>query len=185
VVGHRWLWGDQRLLDDWEHHRDATQIPLAEARRLMVNRCTGLLLARDSRDPDFVSRNIAKAQLALGDVVLTVAGEYHVSCRERHRRLQRLRMAEPWLPAVLENHAAGVEFKLHPCRLDNLARRHAEISALAREVWRWLQQQRAGSWREWLKGRVRLQKLLPELLWERTPLAEEVTAYRDLWQRLR
>jgi hypothetical protein len=63
-----------------------------------MNRSSGLLFSAallDSdkfleKDSDFVRRNIAKAQLALGDVVLSAFGRYHSSCRERHRRLEKL-----------------------------------------------------------------------------------------------
>src|SRR5688572_25703458 len=45
VMGHRWLLGDNRLLARCSHHRDAEQIPLSEATRLMMNRCSGLLFS--------------------------------------------------------------------------------------------------------------------------------------------
>ncbi len=61
----------------------------------MFNRCSGLLLAREllrksalsSEEADFIGRNLAKMQLALGDAVLTAFGQYHWSAWERHRRL--------------------------------------------------------------------------------------------------
>src|SRR6185503_1273964 len=95
VMGHRWLWGGEHLLIGCQHHRAADQIPMAEATRLLMNRCSGLLFAREQlqHEPftpahaDFVGRNLAKARLAFGDVLLTVRGQYHWSCRERHRRL--------------------------------------------------------------------------------------------------
>ena len=97
VMGHRRLLGDEALLAGCAHHRRAQNLPLSEATRLMMNRCSGLLFARERierapftpEDADFVGRNLAKAQLALGDAVLTVFGQYHWSCRERHERLQR------------------------------------------------------------------------------------------------
>src|SRR6185436_5065391 len=95
VCGHRWLIGDDALFAGFERHRQAHLLPPAEATRLLINPCTGLLLARhkiqacplDSVAADFVGRNLAKLQLALGDAVLTLLGQYHSSCRERHRRL--------------------------------------------------------------------------------------------------
>src|SRR6185436_123023 len=96
-------------------------IPPAEATRLLMNRGTGLLLAEqrlssglDSTDADFVGRNIAKAQLALGDAVLTSFGQYHWSCLERAGRVQRLLGCAnfDWGSSVGRHHATGVAFKL-------------------------------------------------------------------------
>ncbi|PYL00604.1 MAG: hypothetical protein DME19_04505, partial [Verrucomicrobia bacterium] len=80
----------------------AERIPLCEATRLLMNRCSGLLFARERLecaefspvDADFVERNLAKAQLAFGDAVLTAFGRYHWSCLERHKRLKSLKMPE-------------------------------------------------------------------------------------------
>src|SRR6185295_11412677 len=47
VSGHRILLGAETIFNGCEHHRDATTIPLAEATRLLFNRCTGLLLAKE------------------------------------------------------------------------------------------------------------------------------------------
>ncbi|MBE2286270.1 MAG: hypothetical protein IAE77_22635 [Prosthecobacter sp.] len=139
VMGHRWLIGDDRLLEGTAHHRDASLIPLREATRLLFNRCSGLLFARERLqrsvftpdDADFVARNIAKAQLALGDALLAAEGRYHWSCRERHQRLQ----ADA---ALRRHHAIGVEFKLHPQRStqnrEDLATLHAEVAALAHSL---------------------------------------------------
>ena len=74
-AGHRLLWGDERALEGCAHHLQAALIPLSEAARLLMNRGTGLLLARarlaaarfSCEDADFVRRNIAKAELACGD----------------------------------------------------------------------------------------------------------------------
>ncbi|HEY1489475.1 MAG TPA: glycosyltransferase family 2 protein, partial [Verrucomicrobiae bacterium] len=80
VSGHRVLSGGANIFRGCEHHLDAGNIPAAEATRLLFNRCTGLLLAKElikkreltEEDLDFIGRNLAKAQLALGDVVLAV-----------------------------------------------------------------------------------------------------------------
>jgi hypothetical protein len=160
VAGHRLLWGDPELPRQaiWNHHRHPEAIPAAEATRLLMNRCSGLLFARAKleADPltgaeaDFVRRNIAKAQLACGDAVLAAEGKYHWSCRERHRRLELLAAAEPspWLEAVRLHHRAGVEFKLHPSSAPigkpELLARHAEVTELARQCWLWLESRRLG-----------------------------------------
>ncbi|MEO5958248.1 MAG: hypothetical protein ABIZ49_07710, partial [Opitutaceae bacterium] len=159
VAGHRWLVGGEELLRSCAHHRDATRIPLCEATRLLMNRCTGLLLARErlqrevfsAADADFVRRNIAKAELALGDAVLVAFGEYHWSVIERHRRLERICATErlSWLDNVLVPHAAGVEFKLHPVRSQasraELQAQHRELAILAWFIWEWIENRRLGA----------------------------------------
>ena len=158
VLGHRWLWGGDELLHGCEHHREARAIPLSEATRLLMNRCSGLLFALERlerqpftvEDTDFVGRNLAKAQLAFGDAVLTVFGQYHWSCLERHERLRRLNVLEcdPWLADVRRHHSAGVRFKLHPYRtrasLAVLRAQYEELRALAFSVWLWLENRRLG-----------------------------------------
>jgi hypothetical protein len=154
VMRNRRLWGTERLLDDCSHHRDAAQIPLAEATRLLMNRCSGLLFAKErlqhdpftSEDADFVGRNLAKVQLAFGDAMLTVYGQYHWSCGERAERLRRINSEFERLVEVQRHHRAGVQFKLHPERTASprslLQERHQELSELARELWLWLESRR-------------------------------------------
>ncbi len=156
ISGHRWLVGDAGLFTRCAHHREADKIPLSEATRLLMNRGSGLLFARErlekreftAADADFVRRNLAKMELALGDAVLVAHGLYHWSVRERHRHLERLaRTASPsWLEAVRQRHASGVEFKLYPERSvasrEELRTDHAAITALVGEVWLWLESRR-------------------------------------------
>jgi hypothetical protein len=156
IVGHRWLVGDEALLQRCAHHRVAEDIPLSEATRLLMNRCSGLLFAKEKlakqeftgADADFVRRNIAKAELALGDALLVAYRSYHWSARERHRQVERLARSAPmpWLHDVCRHHAAGVAFKLHPerSRSDHgtLFGLHAQLTDLARDVFLWLEDQR-------------------------------------------
>ena len=157
-AGHRMLWGDACLLAGCSHHLRSALIPLSEATRLLMNRGTGLLLARarlEARrftpaDADFVRRNIAKAGLACGDALLTARGQYDRSCRERHLRLGRLACLapSPWHEELVRHHAAGVAFKLRPEAgvpdRESLLRRHAEVTRLAGECWLWIETQRLG-----------------------------------------
>jgi hypothetical protein len=158
IAGHCWTLGDESLLAGCEHHRDAAKIPLHEATRLLMNRCSGLLysaerLARKNfgeAEADFVGRNLAKAQLAFGDVLLTAHGQYHWSCRERHARLVNLSGTKNLpLADFIRHHASGVEFKLHPTRSADsrelLAARHAELCALGKQLWLWLESKRLGT----------------------------------------
>lgn len=157
VAGHQQLCGVTDALRDCGHHRDARLLPLAEATRLLMNRGTGLLLAREMLSDkritpdasDFIARNIAKAQLALGDAVLTASGRYHWSCRERNARLTRLDHAvnqEPWFKQICHQHVSGVEFKLHPHRSAasavELGKRYQSVSELMLQVWLWVERQR-------------------------------------------
>lgn len=158
VVGHRWLFGAVGEFPDSEHHRAAHRIPLHEATRLLMNRASGLLFSKallaksdfTPGDADFVRRNISKAQLALGDVVLTAFGRYHSSCRERHRRLEKLEptAAAPWLEELIQHHTTGIEFKLHPFVSNESAHKlraaHAAITELAGKVFLWLEARRLG-----------------------------------------
>jgi len=157
VAGHRLLWGEPDVLRGCDHHRDPKQLPLAEATRLLMNRGTGLLLAREKlsgalitrEDRDFIARNIAKAQLALGDAVLTACGEYHWSCRERNRRLSALGQCvsqQTWFDLVRRHHDSGVQFKLHPNRsaasVTELRLQHESITDLMLRLWLWVERQR-------------------------------------------
>lgn len=158
LLGHRCIVGSEEQLAGCAHHRAAEEIPLAEATRLLMNRCTGLLLARErlarpvftGADADFVRRNLAKAELGLGDAVLAAYLQYHWSVRERHRRLERLAAIEPmpWLAEAQRRHASGTEFKLHPGRStetrEELLAAHAPLSALAQSVFLWIEERRLG-----------------------------------------
>src|SRR5260221_1704182 len=124
VSAHRWFLGDESLLSGCEHHRHGGDVPMSEATRLLMNRCSGLLLAKEKleskffgdEDADFVVRNIAKAQLALGDAVLTAFGQYHWSALVRNRRLLELEPEENlnWFSEVRRQHENGLKFKFHP-----------------------------------------------------------------------
>ena len=155
-LGHRWLLGDERLLLKAGHHKNASDIPLSEATRLLMNRCTGLLFAKErlerseftASDADFVQRNLAKAELAFGDAVLCACGRYHWSCQERHRLLETLKPDEafPFLPELRQHHALGLEFKLHPFRSrddrSTLQAQHERLVSLGRNLWLWIESRR-------------------------------------------
>jgi hypothetical protein len=158
ISGHRLVHGTDSWLATCAHHRSVHRIPLCEATRLLMNRCSGLLysqakLARtnfSSDDADFVGRNLAKAKLAFGDVILTMRGQYHSSCRERHKRLRKLEAEDGLHPlsSVVSLHAQGVDFKLLPVRT---SRSRSELQAeleslknLGRELWLHLESRRLG-----------------------------------------
>ena len=154
VMGHRWVAGHEGLLSGTEHHRHGADIPLHEATRLLINRCSGLLFARELLDAeqwspesaDFVGRNIAKTQLALGDAVLTAAGGYHWSCRERNRRLNDLVTDAPETRALRQYHDEAVSFKLNPVKSaktrEQLRYRHDDVALHAYSVFLWIESKR-------------------------------------------
>ena len=157
VSRHRILFGGEKIFAGCEHHLDAKKIPAAEATRLLFNRCTGLLLAKEllakreltADDSDFIGRNLAKAQLALGDVVLAATGKYHWSCLERRSALAELTIkdAPAWRREVQGHHIAGVDFKLHSAsdfknRWRNFGQSTNRSRGWRRQVWLWLESRR-------------------------------------------
>ena len=157
VSGHRIVEGPSDALRDCTRHGDAAAIPLHEATRLLMNRCSGLLFAAErlgrepftAEDADFTGRNIAKAQLALGDVVLAALGKYNWSCLRRHERLKALRDIEKLpMAELLDLHRDGVAFKLHPfastAGRSELTALHGRIRPVAWAVWQWLEGRRLG-----------------------------------------
>ncbi|RYD35579.1 MAG: hypothetical protein EOP86_08125 [Verrucomicrobiaceae bacterium] len=144
-------------------HLAAERIPLHEAARLMMNRCSGLLYAArrlraadfGPEDADFTARNLAKLRLALGDILLAGRRQYHWSCRERHRRLMEdsffaMEAAPEGVSSAQLRawHEQGVAFKLRPRHSresrEALAAAHRELMAGAWAVWRWLEARRLG-----------------------------------------
>jgi hypothetical protein len=156
VSGHYRLFGSEDIFAGCEHHLASESIPISEATRLLFNRCSGLLLSKEllcndpisSEQSDFIVRNVAKAQLALGDALLAAYKQYHWSLAERCSRLERLAVpqAEALLNAIRPHHFAGAEFKLHPQRSFHdraeLQRQHTEISKLGLQLWLWIESRR-------------------------------------------
>lgn len=199
VSGHRIISGQKDLFRGCEHHLRATSVPPIEATRLLFNRCTGLLLAKErlnrlklgDEDTDFVTRNLAKAKLALGDALLAAFGQYHWNCLERLQRLRAFSLVPgpSWLPQVKDHHRAGVEFKLHPGPApvdEDLAKTHREICALALEEWLWLESRRLQNdflgVREYALSRVR--KCPETASWRNFLLTAKIFGPRALFARL-
>lgn len=158
MMGHRSIHGDESCLAECEQHRSAHRIPMHEATRLLMNRCSGLLFSAERlqrpdfgpEESDFVGRNLAKTKLALGDVVLAARGQYHWSCLERHKRLSKLDDGTrvPHLDELITLHEQGVEFKLHPWRMNKTREEFLPefefLKDTARDVWLWLENGRLG-----------------------------------------
>jgi len=157
VAGHVAVWGDAAFLPGLAPRLgDPAQIPAHEATRLLFNRGSGLFYAQcslaldDGRVADgFIERNHAKCRLALADAVLALNGRYHSSCRERARRLAgSLSHVPPHWPTLQAWHRDGVEFKLHPRHRGPgaaaLRAAQAELAAVWRDVFRWVEGRRLG-----------------------------------------
>ena len=158
VCGHHRILGNTDLLNGAGHHRHGEHIPLHEATRLLMNRCSGLLFSGrrldrplfNSEDSDFIGRNCAKAELALGDAVLVAHGLYHHSVRERSDRLNLLNAGAevPHFAEVAQMHRRGTEFKLHPLRSRDsrevLKARLESLRCIARDIFLWLEGRRLG-----------------------------------------
>jgi hypothetical protein len=156
IAGHRLVLGRESWLAHCDQHRAAHRIPLHEATRLLMNRSSGLLYSQEmllrpdfgSDEADFVGRNFAKAKLALGDVFLAMRGQYHWSCRERHKRLRKLEIEGSLqnFSSLVPLHSQGVEFKLHPIRTRrSVSEFRAELEFLkdiARQLWLTLESRR-------------------------------------------
>ena len=179
VSRHRTLWGSEDQFKTCSVHLEAERIRVSEATRLLLNRCTGLLLAKElldrgtltSEQEDFIWRNLAKAKLALGDAILTAFRQYHWDCQERGQRLNRLPIESAWFAKVRDWHREGVEFKLRPHRISQpisaFREAHGEISAVAASIWlrleRWRLNHSFASLREYSLSPVR--KCSPSAAW--------------------
>jgi hypothetical protein len=148
--GHKVIYGNlEAELSDSHHGR--MPLPRSEASRLMLNRCSGLLFSLERlqrpeftlEESDFVARNIAKLQLAVGDVFLVHHGLYHSMASTRHERLaNRWEISAEWVDA----HKLALDFKLHPQRStetrQELAKRFAAAAKLAQHAWLWSESRR-------------------------------------------
>jgi len=154
AVGHVVVSGDRALLDELPAGaRDASQIPLHEATRLLFNRGSSLYFAghalrfqTERAQGTYVERVQSKLKLALADAVLTAHGGYDRSCVVRRERARVLAGDLPpdW-PGILALHAEGVEFKLHPRhRGGNLAESQDALRRIWVDTWLWLERRRLG-----------------------------------------
>ncbi len=139
--GHRVLWGDERVLRPLIVRR-LDQVHAAEWGRLLMNRGAGLVFARwvlakqpcsvlGDEDPNgFVTRQLQKAWLALGDVWLAERGEYHHLVRQRRRRFaERLTERPTWGDA----YERAIQFKLSPSAPWSPEQQRAELEELSRQ----------------------------------------------------
>jgi len=113
--GHIVVSGAKNVLDSLPNY-DLHNLPLSEGLRLLLNRGAGLLFARQKleqenisdEDCDFIGRNLNKAILACGDVVLLLRNKYCLSVQERLSLLEELDAAGA------ELYKQAVNFKISP-----------------------------------------------------------------------
>jgi hypothetical protein len=133
--GHVIVYGPENILDQLPAF-DLNYMPHEELAKLMLNRGTGLLLARqrmgksqlDGEDVDFIARNIWKAVMACGDSYLAVNHTYSYSYKRRselfdtYKDIQEISDFYPW-------YKTSIEFKLKPVMPDK-----EELSAMWNEA---------------------------------------------------
>ncbi len=125
--GNRVLIGSGRAMDILPDVR-GSEIPSDEGERLLMNRAIGMIYARRHLDAfrttndslplddlDFITRNIYKALLAGGDVVLLRLGLYHYSYRERLARLEALELESPLrFDDIKAAYRAAMQYRFYP-----------------------------------------------------------------------
>ncbi len=139
--GHKVLLGDPHGLQALTKRR-IDQVHPAEWGRLLMNRAVGLVFARwvlagepcsvlGAEDPDaFVTRQVEKAWLALGDVWLSERNAYHHLVWERKKRFAQLLSDRPFWGDAYER---AITFKLSPTMTrprSELLRELSELSGL-------------------------------------------------------
>lgn len=138
--GHQTLLGDEQALSQLGERR-LSQIPESEWGRLLFNRGSGLLFScwmyqgkechiqGGEARPPFVTRQIEKAWLALGDVWLADRTKYAPSVQERAKSWRAEGVA---VPRWSEHYLSAVNFKLNPVLERPERELIAELAELAR-----------------------------------------------------
>lgn len=126
---------------------DLNRLPVSEAAKLLLNRGTGLLLARkriekcsadkkeriSAEDSDFISRNTYKAVIGVGDAILIEKGIFHHSYVKRR---DLLLMEKDVSDEMKSFYSRAIEFKLSPFLekdLNMLKNIHGLVTELFRE----------------------------------------------------
>ena len=122
--GHIVTYGRQDILSvmpEWE----GDSIPVMEAAKLLLNRGVGLFLSRQklANEPDsdaaneFVTRNIYKAVMAIGDAALMCERTYHFSYLRRLELMEDIRQSSIVKSLdIYDDYLSSMEYKLRPAR---------------------------------------------------------------------
>ncbi len=121
--GTRVLAGDPQVLDSIPAYT-SSEIPIYESIKLLLNRSAGLLtglrgefLAGRKLDDDqrrYMTNQVVKALMALGDSFLIRWGEYDASYQRRGNRIKWMGTGAGLTSATLDKILAAYCFKLHP-----------------------------------------------------------------------
>jgi hypothetical protein len=121
---HKVVYGPENILDLLPDF-DLNNLPHEELAKLMLNRGTGLLLARqrmkkadlDDDDVDFIARNIWKAIMACGDAYLALHKTFSYSYRRRSELFDAFK-DDPEIGGFYPWYKAAIDFKLKPVMPD-------------------------------------------------------------------
>lgn len=200
--GHRVVYGNRNVFVRPEFSR-LPPVPLSEAARLLMNRFAGLIWARqrlekrpfDAGDADFVARNVNKAALACGEVLLMLCGAYAFETPERLKRLRSLTAPPfPQTQALCALYEAAVEFKKYPefpKDPEALKARWERVAALAAEFYAAAKGQLAAACRprglDWLRFPLAYRRWgvsLRELGGSPAPLKNSVLTLLEIFRAL-
>jgi predicted nucleotidyltransferase len=122
--GHIVTWGPGDILDAMPEY-DGSNIDVFEAVKLLLNRGVGLMLSEQKlaagelseADNEFVTRNIYKAIMAIGDSLLMCEGIYHWSYVKRLELMKSISSRQGVKEAgIYEGYLDSIEYKLRPKR---------------------------------------------------------------------
>ncbi len=113
LAGHQLIYGDAAALAGLTLY-PWNELPVSEGARLLLNRGTGLLLARRQlleaeTDDDFVRRNLHKAALGCGDAKLIAAGNYRQTGGARLAEVEKFSNA-----ALTAAYRTALDYKYAP-----------------------------------------------------------------------
>jgi DNA-binding Lrp family transcriptional regulator len=119
--GHRVVWGRENIFRYMPDYK-GEEMPVTEGLKLLLNRGTGLLLTREhlektltAENVEFITRNIYKAILAMGDIYLILKHEYHYSYSERLNRFRKYEMDGIVVKyGLLQDYEQAIAYKLQP-----------------------------------------------------------------------
>jgi hypothetical protein len=122
--GHIVSWGPKGLLDVMPEY-EGSRIDVFEAVKLLLNRGVGLLLSEqklaagelDEAGNEFVTRNIYKAIMAIGDALLMCEGIYHWSYVRRLELMKSISSRQSVKESgIYQGYLDSMEYKLRPKR---------------------------------------------------------------------
>jgi hypothetical protein len=120
--GHKVISGKNNIMDFYPYN-NLNNIPETEVLKMLLNRGVGLLLAEERlkksnlnrEDIDFISRNIYKSGLCMGDSILIMENTFHHLYRKRLELLNQIKNQKMIKKYNIRNiYKESLEFKLQP-----------------------------------------------------------------------